>query len=291
MKKITKILFPTDFSETANHALGWALRLAEQQDAELIVQHVVDDYFGPHTHWASLFDVHELQKELDFHIETEMRKVIPQSASGITIRPVICKGKADQEILKLADKENPSLIVMGPAKSSITNRVISQAKQPVLAVPQRLSSTEPSKVRRILVTTDFSPGSKRLIEYGFDLKDQTGSELHLLHAIETGAAMYFGIRQGTFLEGRTDTIAKMQEWAQNQLLNAMPEKYVKDSSVHRHVRVGAATEVISSVAKEYDVDVVVVGTRQHGSAHQYLIGNTADKILRKVDAPLLTVRQ
>src|SRR5688572_6227013 len=188
MRKISKILFPTDFSETANHALGRALRLVEHQNAELIVQHVVDDYFGPHTHWASLFDVHELQKELDFHIETEMQKVVPKS-TGMKLRPVISKGKPDLEIVKLAEKENPDLIVMGPAKSAVTNRVMGQAKQPVLAVPLRNGPTQPSGIHRILVTTDFSEGSKRVLEYAFDLKDQTDSELYLLYAIETGAAM------------------------------------------------------------------------------------------------------
>jgi nucleotide-binding universal stress UspA family protein len=291
MKKITKILFPTDFSETANHALGHALRLTKQQDTELIVQHVVPDHFGPHTHWASLFDVHALQKELDFHIETEMQKVIPKSITGVKIRPVISKGKPDLEIVELADHENPDLIVMGPAKSSVTNRVIGQAKQPVFAVPLKSGPPPPSGIRCILVTTDFSDGSRRVLEYAFNLKDQTGSELYLLHALETGAAMYFGIQQGTFLDGRKDTIAKMEGWAQNQLLNVTPQKYVGDSTVHRLVRVGTAAEVISAVAKEFDVDVVVVGTREHGAAHQYLIGSTADKILRKVDAPLLTVRK
>jgi nucleotide-binding universal stress UspA family protein len=291
MKKIKKILFPTDFSETANHALGHALRLAENQDVEVIVQHVVDDYFGPHTHWASMFDVHQLQKELDFHIENEMQKVIPKSITGIKLRPVISKGKPDLEIVKLADKESPDLIVMGPAKSAVTNRVIGQAKQAVFAVPLRIESKQPSVIRRILVTTDFSDGSKRVLEYAFDLKDLTGGELYLLHAIETSAAMYFGIQQGTFLDGRKDTIAKMEEWAKNWLLNVTPQKYVKDSSVHHIVRVGKVADVISAVVKDFNADIVIVGTREHGATHQYLIGSTADKILRRIDTPLLTVRK
>jgi nucleotide-binding universal stress UspA family protein len=291
MKKIQKILFPTDFSETANHALGHALLLAEQHDAEVIVQHVVDDYFGPHTHWASLFDVHELQKDLDRHIETEMQKVIPKSSTGLKLRPVISKGKPDLEIVKLADKENPDLIVMGPAASAVTNRVIGHAKQPVFAVPLKSSQTQPSAIRRILVTTDFSEGSKRVLEYAFDLKDLVGGELYLLHAIETSAAMYFGIQQGTFLDGRKDTIAKMEEWAKNWLLNVTPQKYVKDSSVHHVVRVGKVADVISTVVKDFNADIVIVGTREHGATHQYLIGSTADKILRRIDTPLLTVRK
>jgi len=291
MKKIKKILFPTDFSETANHALGQALLLPDSQDAEVIVQHVVDDYFGPHTHWASLFDVHILQKELDAHIENEMMKVIPPSATGIKLRPVISKGKPDLEIVKLADKENPDLIVMGPAKSVVTNRVIGHAKHAVFAVPLKSSPTATSGIRNILVTTDFSEGSKRVLEYAFDLKDLIGGEVYLLHAIETSTAMYFGIKQGTFLDGRKETIAKMEEWAKNSLLNATPQKYLKDPSVHHLVRVGKVADVISATIKDLNVDIVIVGTREHGATRQHLIGSTADKILRYIDAPLLTVRK
>jgi len=290
MNKITRILFPTDFSATANNALGHALRLAAPENTELIIQHVVDDYFGPHPHWASLFDVHELQKELDFHIEADVKKTIPNTVSGLKIRSVISKGKPDQEIVKLANKENPDLIVMGPAKSAVTNRVIAQAGQAVLAVPLTSGVAPAVPIHRILVTTDFSSGSKRAINHAFDLKDSTGCEVYLVHAIETGSAMYFGLRQGTFFQGRSDTIAKMKEWAENQLLNATPEKYVKDGSVHRVVLEGAVADVLSRMARELNPDVVIVGTREHGAAHQYLIGNTADKILRKVEAPLLALR-
>ena len=290
MSKVAKILFPTDFSDTANNALSHALRIADPQGLEIIVQHVVDDYFGPHSHWASLFDVHELQKELDFHIENEVRKAIPSTLSGVKIRPVLSEGKPDQEILKLAEKENPDLIVMGPAKSAVTSRVIGQATQPVLAVPQRSGGAPAVGLGRILVTTDFSHGSKRAVNHAFDLKDRSGCDVYLVHAIETGAAMYFGLRQGTFLEGRQDTVAKMKEWAANQLKNATPQKYVKDAGVHQVVREGAVAGVISDLVKELNPDVVIVGTREHGTAHQYLVGNTADKILRKVDAPILALR-
>ena len=39
--KIEKILFPTDFSECAQHALMYALSLATEYKAQLIVLHVV----------------------------------------------------------------------------------------------------------------------------------------------------------------------------------------------------------------------------------------------------------
>jgi nucleotide-binding universal stress UspA family protein len=49
-----KILFPTDFSTNAAKALAHAIRLADFAEGEVIVQHVVTDYFEKHPHWATL---------------------------------------------------------------------------------------------------------------------------------------------------------------------------------------------------------------------------------------------
>ena len=54
MVSFKKILFPTDFSANAHHALSHAVQLADFHQGELIVQHVVTDYFEKHTHWATL---------------------------------------------------------------------------------------------------------------------------------------------------------------------------------------------------------------------------------------------
>ena len=63
-----KILFPTDFSPNADKALAHAIRLAEFDSGEVIVQHVVGDYFERHSHWATLFDPRELQTYMDGYV-------------------------------------------------------------------------------------------------------------------------------------------------------------------------------------------------------------------------------
>ena len=71
MLAFKKILFPTDFSTTAGKALAHAIRLADFDGGEVIVQHVVGNYFVKHPHWATLFDVHELQKYMDGYIDAD----------------------------------------------------------------------------------------------------------------------------------------------------------------------------------------------------------------------------
>jgi nucleotide-binding universal stress UspA family protein len=286
---IKKILFPTDFSPNANHALLHALQLADFHNGELIVQHVVSDYFEKHSHWATMFDVHEFQKYMDCYVEAGMASVLPKDASGITIRQVVSKGKPAEEIAALADKEMVDFIVMGSARGVVTGKVIRLTNRPVLAVSLKPGDHDDSnlgKVKRILVTTDFSEHSKRVVQYAFDLKRVFGATIYMMYVIETPKAIEFGIKQGHL----TNATEKMREWATNQLVNLTPDEFINDSTVVRIVESGSASDRIAEVAREIGADLTILGTHEYGMIQKYLLGTTTDKVLTKISAPILTVK-
>jgi len=286
MAGFEKILFPTDFSKGADHALENVMCLPGVR--EVIVQHVVSTYFEKHSHWTTLFDIHEMQKYMEMYVQTEMSKVTPKKIQdSVSYRTVVSEGKPAQQIVELADKERVDVIVMGPAKGVVTGSVIRASSHPVLAVPQ--SDNEMrflQKPARILVTTDCSPQSKRVVDYAFELKQLFGCELYLIYVIELTSAVKFGIRQGYF----TDATSKMRTWAKHQLENLTPHQYVKDASVHWLVEEGLASDKIAECANAYDVDLVVLGAHGYGPVQKHFVGTTTDKVLTKVSRPLLTVK-
>src|SRR4029079_6444907 len=132
------------------------------------------------------------------------------------------------EIAALAEKEMVDCVVMGSAKGVTTGKVIRLTNRPVLAVSSKsLADNAPHKVKRILVATDFSEHSKRVVQYAFDLKRIFDASLYMLYVVETPKALEFGIKQGHFV----DTVNKMREWATNQLINLTPDEFVNDPSV------------------------------------------------------------
>jgi len=286
MVSFKKILFPTDFSANAHHALLHALQLADFHKGELIVQHVVTDYFEKHSHWATLFDIHEMQKYMDGYVEMEMAKALSAGPNEITTRQVISKGKPAEEIAALADKEMVDCVVMGSAKGVTTGKVIRLTNRPVLAVSARPGNDKLGKVQRILVTTDFSAHSKKVLQYAFDLKRIFGAAIYMLYVIETPKAIEFGIRQGHF----TDTMKKMREWAENQLVNLTPDEFISDPSVFRLVENGAPSDRIADVSAEIGADLTILGTHEYGSMHTHLLGTTTDKLLNKTSVPVLTLK-
>jgi nucleotide-binding universal stress UspA family protein len=289
MVTFKKILFPTDFSANADKALAHAIRLANFDDGEVIVQHVVDNYFEKHPHWATLFDIHEMQKFMDGYISAHMAKILPAGAGGVLVRPLISKGKPADEITEVADREKVDLVVMGSAKGVVTNKVIRMTNRPVLAV----SATQPDvtdaglcKLTKILVATDFSEHSRRVVQYAFDLKRIFDASIYMLYVIETTHAIEWAIRQGHFIK----SMEKMRQWAGNQLVNLTPDEYIKDPNVIRLVEAGSPGDVIADVALEVGADLTILGTHEYGTIHKHLIGTTTDKLLTKTSTAVLTVK-
>jgi nucleotide-binding universal stress UspA family protein len=285
MSGFSKILFPTDFSLGANHALEHALSLPGVHD--VIVQHVVSTYFEKHPHWATLFDIHETQKYMDMYVGTEMAKVPTRAQKDIHYRNVISEGKPAQQIVDLADKEKVDAIVMGPARGVVTDQVIRASSRPVLTIPNSDSQLRPlQKISKILVTTDFSPYSKTVVDYAFQLKQWIDCELLLLYVIEFSNAIKFGIRHGYL----TDAVPRMRTWSKNQLHNLTPEPFVKDHSVHCLVEEGPVSDKIAECAAAYDVDLVILGAHGYGPVEKHFVGTTTHKVLTKLSRPTLTVK-
>ena len=284
-----KILFPTDFSANADKALAHALRLADLDNGEVIVQHVVADYFDRHPHWATLFDLHELQKHMDGYVKTHMMTLLKKDSDNPRVRTVLSKGKPAEQIARLAERELVDVVVMGSAKGVVTNKVIRMTNRPVLAISANQPNPEETglnKVTKILVATDFSAHSKRVVEYAFDLKRIFNATIFMLYVIETTHAIEWAIRQGHLM----NAMDKMREWAGNQLLNLTPDEFIRDPTVIRLVETGSPGDTIADVAFEVCADLTILGTHEYGTVHKHLIGTTTDKLLTKTSTPILTVK-
>jgi nucleotide-binding universal stress UspA family protein len=288
MLALKKILFPTDFSGNADRALAHAVRLANFDRGEVIVQHVVDSYFEKHPHWATLFDMHELQKYMDMYVEVNMAESVPRDNDTLSVRTVISKGKPAEQISALAEREMVDLVVMGSAKGVVSNEVIRMTNRPVLAVSsmRRKMSADDHAIRKIVVATDFSEHSKKVIRYAFELKKAFDATLYMLYVIETSRALEFAVRQGHFVA----TIDRMRDWATSQLVNLTPDEFIHDPRVIRLVENGAAGETIADVAFEVGADLTIMGTHEYGVVHKHLLGTTTGKVLTNSATPVLTVK-
>jgi len=142
--KVERILFPTDFSEGALHALPYAVDLAKHYNAKLHIIHVVYDLtkaMGIHVPHISH---DELYKELNKWAIGEMEKCCVEEIRGFKeIEKTVLKGIPYEEIIKFANDNKIDIIVIGTYGrsglerfifGSTAERVVRRAPCPVMTV-------------------------------------------------------------------------------------------------------------------------------------------------------------
>lgn len=148
MIKLKTILFPTDFSEYADHAAPYATELAKKFGANIVMLHVVAYPVYPVTYEITI-DVVSLRNELEAAAQKELTKRADKMAEGgVKVDMVLDSGTSFVEIIRTARKCEADLIVMathgwGGVKhlllGSTAERVVRKAPCPVLTVrsPER----------------------------------------------------------------------------------------------------------------------------------------------------------
>jgi len=144
MIKLARILLPTDFSESAHHALSYGISFAREYKAELVLLHVVETVAAPYA--SDLFPVPmaEVFEEMSSYAREELEKLAAEARErGVTVRSMVAQGKPSLEIIRVAREESADMIVLGTHGKgmldqalfgSTTERVVRKAPCPVLSV-------------------------------------------------------------------------------------------------------------------------------------------------------------
>jgi universal stress protein A len=145
MTPITRILVPTDFSDSADVALAYALKLADQVGAAVRLVHVFEDPDALRLYSQVYVP---MPAEIRAEILADLRRqlVARTTASGHNdVTTEILTGAAAKTIVECATQQQCDLIVMGThgrhgvahlLMGSVAERVVRTAACPVLVVPR-----------------------------------------------------------------------------------------------------------------------------------------------------------
>lgn len=144
MIDLKRILVPTDFSESARHALRYGVSFAREYEAELLLLHVVENLTVGYA--SDLFPVPmaEVFEEISGYAKAELAKLgTVVREKGLAARELVAQGKPSAEIVRVAREETVDMIVLGTHGKgmldkalfgSTAERVIRRAPCPVLTV-------------------------------------------------------------------------------------------------------------------------------------------------------------
>jgi nucleotide-binding universal stress UspA family protein len=216
--------------------------------------------------------------------------------NGVQVEAVSRWGNPIEEILKMARTVTADLVVMG-AKGhsnlglillgSVSQGVVQHSTQPVL-----IARPKNDRVDKVLVGYDGSPVAKKAVTFLDRLAFPADVELKLAYVIEP-----FTLPSGTPVSYRKQAIEEAHkinerqhsqaERALSTLENQMLEKGMR---ITAEVMTGAAGEELETSAEHFDADLIVVGSRKPSPARHFLLGSTAEKLVRNAGTSILIVR-
>jgi nucleotide-binding universal stress UspA family protein len=139
--------------------------------------------------------------------------------------------------------------------------------------------------KKILVPTDFGPGSDHALAYAAALAKAIGSDIIVMHAYEIPM---IGFPDGAFL-ATPEIASRLSDSAQlglNKSVDLLAKSGVAVTSV---LKQGPTWQTIISTAKELSATMIVMGTHGRHGLPRALLGSVAEKIVRSAHCPVLTV--
>ncbi|MBW8182516.1 universal stress protein [Shewanella nanhaiensis] len=142
-----QILCPTDFSETASHALKYAIEMANLYHVDIRLLHINSEALGHHNYGIAV----ETPAELEYKMENFSKEKLTKLASEIeayldealSVIPVVRSGDVMAQIIEESIEQEVGMIVIAShghtglshlLNPNVSEAVANKAKCPVLVV-------------------------------------------------------------------------------------------------------------------------------------------------------------
>lgn len=283
-----KLLCPVDFSPGSQQAMRVAVRLANEQDAELVLVH---SWYLPPVAFSGEFMypadvVQQLSDQAQRDLEAAVAEAGKLGARHVTSR--LLAGPPWQQIVDLV-KHEPAfgLIVIGThgrtglarvVLGSVTELVVRHAPCPVLTVRPE---TKPLPFSHVLCPVDLSKPAHDAMGLAAELARPGGAGITLLHVLELPVSFGGELKPDFHRELDARSAALLDRWTAEL-------KTKVDVPVTQLTRLGRpGAQILAVLDEDPTFDLVVMGSHGHTGASRLLLGSVAEKVVRHARCPVL----
>jgi len=138
---------------------------------------------------------------------------------------------------------------------------------------------------RVLVPTDGSDAAAAAADHAVGIARTYGATVHALYVVDVRMSP---IDTSVDREAARDLV----EASDRRPFDPVRARAAAaDVPVVEAVRVGVPHEAIGTYVDEHDVDLVVMGTHGRTGLKRGLLGSVTERVLRRSDVPVMTVRK
>lgn len=145
--------------------------------------------------------------------------------------------------------------------------------------------------KRILVPLDGSELAEKALEPAFELAQQSGGEVILLCVAVAAEELMVGVTAMTMrpYELQRGSLHYAQEKAEAYLRGIKSRWLNARVPIYTEVISGTPPELIVAVAKEQEVDLIVMSTHGRTGVSRLVYGSVAEAVLRGARLPVLLI--
>lgn len=299
-----KILVPLDGSKLAEASLDYASELAARSGADLILLSVCgpdDCHCGPEGCYIQ--PMHRLYVE---HTAEELGRRMQDSGAGETkVESVTLAGDVPEEILRYAEENEVSLIVMSTHGHSgvkrwvmggVADKIVRNSDIPVRLfrsyAPEEIVKGEMPE-KKILVPLDGSETAEQILPYVMDHARICNSEVVLVRVCESPfiTADYPGASMQ--LSWKEHVVRVTTYWQQqcSRYLEDVEGRFVDQGiNIKSEALMGDVPHELSTYIESNHFNLVAMTTHGRSGVKRWVLGSVAEKILDGTSVPILLVR-
>jgi len=283
--RFENILFATDFSASAAHAIPFIKKIARHFESNLVALHVRPPVINPMTQPGSWPTDIQAAKEFD----KKHREELLDTFTGINTETLIEEGNIQFHLGKAIQEHNTDLVIIGTrgrtglAKmllGSVAEEIFRTVPIPVLTVGPH-SDPAKANIREILFATDLASEAPAAAAYAVSLAQEFQARLTMLHVVSEAKP------------GELVSWSDVRESSKKLLQKLVPPEAETWCKPEYFVERGDPGERILDLANLRGIDLIVLGAQPAkgvpGAATHLPIA-TAHKIVAHANCPVLTVR-
>ena len=279
------MIYATDFSVCSQNAGLYAALLSKHFSATLMIAHAFTLSQAAMEVEVDRSLVSQQRKDLEFLLS---RKAFALSNGSVQAMPVLLEGDPKEVLPDLADKNAPSLIVLGTHGGgwvereiigSVAEGILRSTSWPVLTVGPHVRSVadKTTPFQRILYATDFSAAAARAAVYAVSFAQSFRADIDVLNVVQREAIEH------------PDRLSDIRRRFYRALDELVPEEAKEFCNPRSFVEVGNAHQQILEHIRERSIDLLVLGVRK--SSHLGIERRTsgAFQLVTHAACPVLTI--
>lgn len=292
---IRTVFCATDFSENAKLALDQASDLARHHGARLVIGHVIEPI--PVAPYPLLVATNDGERAIrEYATERIAELVESMKGPDLEVESMLATGAPGYELIGLAEQAKADVFVIGTRGltgfehllfGSTAEHVVRCCKCPVLTIhPEDKRRTKP--LETVVVPTDLSDGAAVAVDAFVDLFEN-GDRPKVLLAFADPTPAYLEASLHASLEAWHEPDLRKEEIEVR--MGPLVEKLkARGFEVETVILDGGPVHGLTTLAKEREAGLIVMGTHGRSAVVNVLLGRTAQRIVQHAPCPVLTIR-